>query len=79
VALKPDDPFSSPDILLPHLGHDFDPSAALARAQATMTVEFPLLQTSGLQRCAGAKVGNVLLAARPIDCTCVESRCGAVG
>jgi hypothetical protein len=35
VALKPDDPFSSPDILLPHLGQDFDPSAALARAQAS--------------------------------------------
>jgi len=29
VALKPDDPFSSPDILLPHLGQDFDPSADL--------------------------------------------------
>ena len=35
VALQPDDPFSSPDILLPHLGQDFDPSAALARAQAS--------------------------------------------
>ena len=29
MALKPDDPFSSPDILLPHLGQDFDPSADL--------------------------------------------------
>lgn len=35
VALKPDDPFSSPDILLPHLGQDFGPSAALARAQGS--------------------------------------------
>jgi hypothetical protein len=35
VALKLEDAFSPPDILLPHLGPDFDPSGALVRAQAS--------------------------------------------
>ena len=35
VALKLEDPFSPPDILLPHLGPDFNPTAALTRAQAS--------------------------------------------